>query len=99
MNSIAKVWSNFDHTTGRIDLNEFKNIMVKVALDHQLYEGKPEEVQMNTVFFTDDNLDNIFQQILEQEDNNNDGQITHTSVVDILYNVFNQIEQNKLERE
>ena len=92
MTSISKVWHNFDHTDGTVDIEEFEKVMIAVAKDHSLYEGSQEDVQINTIFFTKDNLSNIFTQILEQEESPKfDDKISHTSVVDILYNVFNQI--------
>ena len=101
MTSIGKVWQEFDHTEGSISLEEFEKVMIDVAKDQNLYEGTEEEVQLNTIFFTKENLVNIFNQILDQEEGpkHQYGEITHTSVVDILYNVFNQIEQNRNDRE
>lgn len=65
-------------------------------------DGQDEQqLQQNKMFFTKDNLVNIFLQIKNQEQENpdedrNDEQyqpetITHSTVVDVLYNVLTQI--------
>lgn len=51
------------------------------------------------MFFTEENLKNIFEQIVDHESKNESkvsrqSMISHSSVVDILYNVFNQINEN-----
>lgn len=63
-------------------------------------EGQDEQqLQQNKMFFTTENLVNIFLQIKNQEqdpDNEKEEQyqpetITHSTVVDVLYNVLTQI--------
>ena len=63
MISISDTWGLFDIEVGRIGLEEFSQVMVNVAKHQGLYEGPPEKVEQATIFFTADNLDNIFTQI------------------------------------
>lgn len=67
MGSINKIWPGFDIESGVVEMEEFKRVMVQVAQDQGLYDGEPEEVEQATVFFTDDNLNNIFDQIVDHE--------------------------------
>lgn len=71
MESINEVWADFELNEGVIDNNNFKQIMVKVAKHQGLYEGDAQEVKTNTIFFTPDNLQNIFEQIQDHEMNEN----------------------------
>jgi len=94
MMSINEMWPAFNIEEGTINLDGFKQIMTKVAEHQGLYEGTEEEVNSATIFFTDENLENIYRQILEHESTEREEEpeetlITHSSVVDILYNVLN----------
>ena len=94
MISIQKNWPDFDQNGGQIDINGFQQIMILIAEEQGLFEGDPDQVKQNKCFFTPENLQKIFNQILSQEENENDDFIPHTTVVDILYNVIIQIEEN-----
>ena len=78
--------------------------MIRIATDQNLLDedGQDEQqLQQNKMFFTKENLVNIFQQIKNQEQDGGDGDrgadqyqqetITHSTVVDVLYNVLTQI--------
>ena len=67
MTSINKLWPTFNIETGLIEEPEFKTVMVQVAQEHGLYNGTDEEVEQTTVFFTNENLTNIFEQIVAHE--------------------------------
>lgn len=60
METIQRVWPSFELTEGLIDIDDFKEVMVDIAKDQQLFEGSEDEVKGNTIFFTPENLQNIF---------------------------------------
>jgi len=64
MSSIQKLWENFDIENGLIDQDHFKSIMTQVAADQGLYDGNEQDIEQATIFFTNENLENIFHQIL-----------------------------------
>lgn len=101
MQSIAKVWPEFNQADGVISEQEFPEVMIRIATDQGLLDETTQEeqqLQQNQMFFTKENLVNIFQQIKSQEQENPDEEeqyqpdaITHSTVVDVLYNVLTQI--------
>jgi hypothetical protein len=60
MVSINEVWPTFDLQNGLIDLEDFKDVMVEVAHHQGLYQGTEQDTKQNTIFFTQENLQNIF---------------------------------------
>lgn len=67
MNSINTLWPEFDIDNGFIDFKDFKNIMKSVAKDQGVYDGNQNEADQSTIFFTEQNITHIFEQILEHE--------------------------------
>lgn len=61
MDTVNKIWPEFDQNEGLIRLSGFQDIMVKFAKDQGLFEGDALQVKQNAMFFTPDNLQNIFE--------------------------------------
>lgn len=100
MASIGNLWPDFDIENGFLDFDDFKTIMKNIAIDQGVYDGDSQSADSDqSVFFTDENIAHIFEQILEHEQEQKqqemDGLISHSSVVDILYNVLNQIQEQQ----
>ena len=97
MESIVKLWPQFDQEHGKVGQQEFQDIMKKVAIDQQLLNAENGEHQddQNKLFFTNENLESIFVQIrnqeMEQSQSDQSETIAHGTVVDVLYNVLIQI--------
>jgi hypothetical protein len=100
MASINSLWADFDIESGFINFADFKIVMKAIAQDQGVYDGNADESDQTTIFFTEENITHIFDQILEHEKEQKAGdkpsdEITHSSVVDILYNVLNQINEQR----
>lgn len=75
MQSIGKVWPEFNQADGVVGEQEFPDIMIRIARDQNLLDGggqDEQQLQQNKMFFTKENLVNIFQQIKSQEQDNPD---------------------------
>ena len=64
MDSIERVWIEFDQIEGMVNLEQFQYVMFNVATDQKLLDGDDDQAKQNAMFFTPDNLSNIFEQII-----------------------------------
>jgi hypothetical protein len=89
--SIKKVWSDFDSSSeSRVDFEGFLKVMQEVAKDLNVLQGDEDEPTEAALFFQDENLKVVFQQIVKGvQEGEGKKEISHSTVVDILYNVFN----------
>lgn len=77
MQSIGKVWPEFNQADGVIGEQEFPDVMIRIAADQNLLDEEAQDeqqLQQNKMFFTKENLVNIFQQIQSQEQESPEGE-------------------------
>lgn len=68
MVSINNLWPEFDIDNGVVGFEEFKSLMKNIAIDQGVYDGEYQQHESEqSVFFTDENITHIFEQILEHE--------------------------------
>lgn len=93
IDSIERVWTTFNQEDqGTLKEDEFITVMRDIAKDKEII-ADDKEVDADdeaALFFDSENLKNIFEQIEEaQFDEDGSKMISHTTVVDLVYNVLN----------